>query len=418
MERYSMSKREIDQVWVMKLLIEGKMTQQKAAEICQLSVRQVRRKFKRYLKEEEVGLIHKSRGKPSNRRIKPLVVQEILMHIKAQYYDFGPTLAAEKLLERHNIAIDHETLRRIMIDHGLHTERKKKVVQRQWREPKHHRGELVQLDGSYHIWFGDQYSTLIVFIDDATREVFCRFAKESTEGVSQTLQAYLKKFGRPLKFYTDRGKVFKVNKGSKQSETQFKRMLNELNIELTHAYSPQAKGRVERVNRTLQDRLVKELRLLRVKTIDQANAMLDEFLEKFNQKFTVQSKNKEDFFRTIDGYDLNYILCYKYKRTLNNDYTITYHQRFFQLKSKQQLILYGQDKIDVHVAFDGTITLWKKGKKLDYVEINKPIRPKQEKDERKTSSRTHWKPKLKHPWRTGYLNYLEDTSKESKSGHF
>ncbi len=418
MERYSMSKREIDQIWVMKLLLKGEITQKEASEMCHLSPRQIRRKLLRYMQEGEVGLIHKSREKPSNRSIKPSIIQEILLHIKSKYYDFGPTLAAEKLEENHGINVNHETLRKIMIKHGLHTARKKKTVQRQWREPKHHKGELIQLDGSEHIWFGNEYSTLIVFIDDATREVFCRFAKESTEGVAQTLRLYLQKFGRPMKFYTDRGKVFKVNqKTIRPSETQFKRMLNELNIDLTYAYSPEAKGRVERVNRTLQNRLVKELRLLDIKTIEQANAMLDQFLEKFNHKFMVQPKNKESFFRSIDGYDLNSILCYKYKRTMNNDYTIVYKNRWFQLKKKQPLILYNQDKIDVHLDFDGTITLWKKGIKLDLIEINKPVRIMEEKKERKISSHIG-KPKRNHPWRIMASNCIEDKSKELRTGHF
>jgi Homeodomain-like domain len=420
MERYSMSKREIDQIWVMKLLLKGEITQKEASEMCHLSPRQIRRRLLRYIQEGEVGLIHKSREKPSNRSIKPSIIQEILLHITTKYYDFGPTLAAEKLNENHGITIDHETLRRIMIKNGLHTAKKKKAGQRQWREPKHHAGELVQLDGSYHIWFGNQYSTLIVFIDDATKQVFCRFAKESTEGVTQILKIYLKKYGRPLKFYTDNGKVFKVNKAKdlKGKETQFTRMLKELNIEISYAYSPQAKGRVERVNRTLQDRLGKELRLLNITAIDQANAMLDQFLEKFNHKFMVQPKNKESFFRSIDGYDLNSILCYKYKRTMNNDCTIAYKNRWFQLKKKQPLILYNQDKIDVHIDFDGTITLWKKGKKLDLIEISKPVRIMEEKKERKTNSRVRWKPRQNHPWRVEASNCIEDKSKELRTGHF
>lgn len=416
-----MTKRELDQAWVFSILLKNEMTQQEAAVICGLSARQIRRKLKRFQKDGVLGLQHQSRGKPSNRKFKLTLVQDIIMLVKSKYSGFGPTLAAEKLEENHSIKIDHETLRRLMIKNKIYIERKKKTVQRAKREPKHHKGELVQLDGSFHVWFGKEYCNLLVFVDDATKEVFCRFAKESTRGVTETFALYIKKYGRPLNFYTDKGKVFKVNNGkNKDAITQFRRMLNELGIGIIYAHSPQAKGRVERMNRTLQDRLVKELKLLNVKTIDQANAMLDEFLVKFNKKFSIPSKKDESLFRPIDGYNLNSILCNKYKRKLNNDYTLSYKNELLQLDKKQPLMLYPRDTIEIQVAFDETKSLWKKGIKLNFKEIEKLPKPKIEINEYKIDNRGKKAPS-NHPWRGIYRKPVienVDISKESKRGHF
>lgn len=295
MELYFMSKKELDQVWAMKMIQKGETLKKEAAKICNLSPKQIGRKYKCYIEKGYQGLIHKSRGKTSNRKIKPEIIEKILVLLKSVYHGFGPTLAAEKLLENHNIKIDHETLRRLMIKYQIHQPKKKKSLKYTRREPRHHKGELVQLDGSPHKWFGDIESTLIVFIDDATKRVFCRFAPESTQGVTNTFHEYIKKYGRPIAIYSDHGKVFKVNncKTGKKRATQFARILSELNIKNYFANTPQAKGRVERVNRTLQDRLEKELRLLNIKTIEEANAILDNFLEKFNQKLSILLKKQK-----------------------------------------------------------------------------------------------------------------------------
>lgn len=404
-----MNKKEINQIWVMKKLKDKEITQKKAGEILELSERQIRRKLKNYIKEGGIGLIHKNVGMPSNNKTKPEIAEKIIFLSKTVYEDFGPTLLAEKLEENHDIKIDHETVRRILISVNLHNPRKKKVVRRVRREPKHHPGELVQLDGSFHVWFCGEYSTLIVFIDDATKEVFCHFAPESFEGVSNAFKLYLKKYGRPLCLYTDKGRVFKVNKGRNKNDalTQFKRATNELDIKIKFANSPQAKGRVERVNRTLQDRLVKELKLMNINSIDQANAMLNNFLQKFNKKFTVYPKNPTPLFRSIERYDLNSILCYKFKRKLNNDYTISFKNKIYQLDKKQKLMLYPRDTIEVFVNFDKTISLWKDENRLNFKEIEKTIKNFEIKREMslideliKENNRRHiCKPDSTHPWK-------------------
>lgn len=425
---YFMSKKELNQVEVLGMLKRGVITQEKAAELCELSTRQVRRKLKRFLDLGSGGIIHRSRGKTSNRALEPGIVDRIIMLFKDTYQEFGPTLFAEKLEENHVIKVDHETVRQLLIKHNLHKPRESRAVQRVWREPKHHKGEMVQLDGSYHIWFGGVYSTLILFIDDATKEVFAQFRPESTQGVTETYELFLKKYGRPRKIYCDRGKVFKVNNNKEgESYTQFKRMNDELGVEIIYARSPQAKGRVERVFRTLQDRLEKELRLLNITSLDQANGMLGSFLEKFNKKFNIPPKNSESFYRSLEGYDLNSILCYKYQRKLNNDYTISYKNRLIQIvKGKQPTMLYPRDSIEIYEAFDGTISLWKKGLKLNCKEIEKRTKiadPKTPSDEYKFDKRIIGKkPKKGHPWKGNNYEIEKfikpDISNESKSGHF
>lgn len=372
MEFKSMSKRVSDQVKFYEMLCNGKLKQQEATAFLCISERQIRRKVKRFKKDGPFGLIHGLQDRISNRRIKQAIKETAVNLVKAHYLDYGPTLASEKLDEKHGIKIDHETLRRILIDEKLHMPRKKRAVKCAWREPKHHEGELVQLDGSSHIWFGEEHTTLIAFIDDATKKVFARFAKESTEGVASTFRLYLNKYGRPFSLYTDNGKVFKVNNCKDKTRiTQFKRMLNELNIGITYARTPQAKGRIERLFKTLQKRLVKELIENNVTTIEQANAILAVYLENFNKRFSVEAKSSDHLFQSIDGFDLNYILCYKYCRILYNDYTISYKNRWLQLASKQNIPLYAKEKVDVYENFDKTITLWKNGVKLDFKEINK-----------------------------------------------
>lgn len=402
MEIYSMNKKELNQVEVLSKVESGAITLKKAAELCNVSYRQIKRKYKAYITYGPKGLIHKARGKPSNRKLSQRIIDSILNLIQTIYFGFGPTLLAEKLEENHQIKVNHETVRRIMIKEGLFKPRKKKSVQRTWRDPKHHEGEMVQLDGSEHIWLGDSYSTLILFIDDATKKVYARFQPESVIGVTTVFREFITKHGLPRKIYCDRGKVFKVNNSkNKDAETQFSRMCKELDIEINYAGSAQAKGRVERVFRTLQDRLVKELKLQNINNTEDANKMLESFLEKFNSRFSIPAKNKEKLYRSIENYDLNSILCYKFKRKLNNDYTISFKTRWFQIGKKQKLILYAKEAIDVYESFDGTISLWKKGIKLNCFEIEKKIMNPKNKpiDEYKIDKRTLGnKPKKGHPW--------------------
>jgi hypothetical protein len=411
MEYIKMSTRESDQIDIFEQVKHKKLTQKQASIILKLSLRQIKRRYKRYLYGGVAGLIHKNRGRPSNRTLDSEVKERILLILKSDFLGFGPTFAAEKLFELYSIAVSRETIRQIMIENGLLTPRKKKSKLHVWRERKHCFGQLIQGDGSKHIWFGDKYSTLVSFIDDATGKIVAAmFAEEETiESLSILTKKYLEKHGRPISIYVDRGKVFKVNLGDKKSITQYHRMLQELDIELIFAYSPQAKGRIERSYKTLQDRLVKELFLAKISTMNTANQYLEKFINDFNDRFSIVPKASANLHRSIDGFNLKSIFCIKKTRILNDDYTITYKNRWFQLSSKQPVRLKFRQQITVAIAFDGTITLCVDSNHLAFKEIGKKL-PREQRKEDKKVKENRWKPSPSHPWKT----WQGDTSKLRK----
>ncbi len=398
-----MSKKELRQAELFVQVKNGGITLKKAIEHSPVGERQTRRNYKKYLEENTLGLIHKGCGKPGNRAINPETKKFAVELLTTQYLNYSIVLAAEMLKKYHNLEMSVSTLRRIAIAEGIHVPRKKRSIQRQWREPKEHKGELVQLDGSYHQWFegDDRYYTLIAFIDDATREIFIRFADESTYGVATAFKEYIEQNGIPLKLYTDRGKVFKVNMGSnKYAETQFGRICTELDCRIIFAYSPQAKGRVERLFRTLQDRLVKELKRQSITTIEEANIMLKNYyIEGHNKQFSVEPKKNHDMHRSAKNYNLNAIFCYKEQRKLNNDATISYNNKWYQLLKNQSVKLHSGDSVDVYISFDNTISLWRNGIRLNYKSIEKPVKKQSIEDEYKFKRTQPRKVPAHHPWR-------------------
>ncbi len=406
MELISMSRKEIDQVKIFAQLEGQTITQARAAEILSLSDRQIRRKLVRYRRYGAQSLIHGARGKPGNRQLNPLVKERAVALVGELYPDFKPTFAAEKLFEIHGLKIGHETLRLALITAGLWTPNQRKVNPHVWRERKACFGEMVQLDGSLHAWFEarGQKCTLIAFIDDATSHIlwleFCD--GETTFNLMQATYSYLKGFGRPQSFYADRGGVFKVNIHNENEDklTQYERALQELDITFIHARSPQAKGRVERLFGTLQDRLVKELRLADINTIEEANRFTQNvYLPKHNAKFAVQAKALEDRHNALDGYNLDAILVTKEDRTVNQDYTIQYLTRWFQLEPKQTTLVFPKNKILVSEHFDGRITLSLRAAQLTFHEISKrPDKPQPERSISPALKQT-WVPPANHPWR-------------------
>lgn len=398
-----MSKRELDQADLLAKCQSGSLTLKKAAEYSGLSYRQMKRKYKIYKYAGTAGIKHKARGKPSNRKTDQETASTILALAKTTYRGYGPTLLAEKLFENHQIRIDHETVRRIVIGDGLFIPRKRRSDHRSWRDPKHHAGEMVQVDGSEHIWFGSDYSTLILFIDDATKEMYAQFQPESTKGVATAFRGFINKYGIPRKLYSDKGSVYKINSGNnKQAKTQFERMCNELGCEIAKANSPQAKGRVERAFKTLQDRLEKELKERNITNIEAANQMIEAFIDKLNAKFRIKARNNETLYKSTSSYDLDSILCYKYQRKLNNDYTITFKNRWFQIVKKQSVLLHPGDVIEIRQTFDGTVSLWRKEVKLSCFETSKRVKPDKNilVEEYKLDRRVNGqKPKKNHPWR-------------------
>lgn len=411
MKTFNMSQKELKCMIIFDRIRNKELTQVEAAQILKLSVRQVKRKQKRYFFEGPGGLVHRSRGKLSNRRVKDSVVAEILTLLQETCSMLndkaGPTFLSDQLAKRHNIRIDHETLRRLMINKGLWKVSNRKQRRHHWRERKHHIGELVQIDGSLHLWFAHEYSTLIAFIDDATgRIMWAEFVdRESTEDLGRMTHDYVKQYGRPLALYSDRGSTYKIsnNKDGKVHKTQYQRMLQELDVELIHARSPQAKGRVERLFKTLQDRLVKELELEGITTRDAANIYLKNiYIPEHNAKFTVEPQEKADFHRSIDGFDLHTIFCLKFERTINNDYTICFKDKWFQLERSQPISIKRKQGVVIHQYFDGTIDVIKQNKRLSFKRITKQQKPPKKKMENYEDGPyrriVYQKPPKSHPW--------------------
>lgn len=338
MERIAMSQRERDVLKVMAEVEAGKRTQREAGRLLRRVPRQIRRILRRLKDEGDAGVIHRLRGRPSNARIKGDRRPRVLAAYKADYCDFGPTLAAEKLTER-GLAVTGQSLRLWLLAEGLWTRKRRRDVHRQRRARRECFGELVQADGSLHDWLEGRgpWITLLVMIDDATSKVVARFAPaETTAGYFDLLGRYLRKHGRPVAFYTDRHSIFwgeSRTDDPQPGQTQFRRACDELTIQWIAAHSPQAKGRVERFNQTAQDRLVKELRLAKATTLEQANEVLEaKFLPLFNRRYTVKPASANDAHRPIhQAMDLAAILSVQDTRTVGNDYTFRLDNRVYQL---------------------------------------------------------------------------------------
>lgn len=419
-----MSRREIGQINIFEKLKEKKMKQKEAAKILNLSTRQIKRKLKVYRIHGEISLVNKSRGKPGNHRHSDEFWTEVITLIKDKYADFGPTFASEKLLENHNKKINRESLRLRMIHEELWKTKRRKAQPRQMRERKECFGEMVQLDGSDHAWFENRAPKccLIAFIDDATsRIVYLEFTTgETTENLMRTTRTYLEIHGKPAALYTDRGGVYKVNLNNPNDDklTQYGRALEELDINHIHARSPQAKGRVERLFGTLQDRLVKELRLKGISSIEEANKYLREkYIEMHNSKFAEEPKSKTNLHQPIDIYDLNSIFCIKEDRKINNDFTVAYKNKWLQLLPKQPTIIYPKETIQVWHHLDGTITIHQNKSTLNFREVpQRPQKPIIEKRKEQEKPQNPWTPPSDHPWKKFVLVYQKsDISKLQKS---
>lgn len=408
METYSMSQKEINQISVFERLNNREIKHKEAAMILGLTTRQTKRKLKAFRHLGPKALIHRSRGKPSNNQLDPEVIGKAIVLIENKYPDFGPTFAAEKLEEDDHLIINHETLRLAMIEAGLWQPKKKKPTHRQWRERKECFGQLIQLDGSDHDWFEGRgrtpRCTLLAFIDDATsRIVHLEFAGETTIGVMGATKRYIKKHGIPHELYVDRGKVFKVNLSNEEGDkiTQYRRAIEELGSGLAYARSPEAKGRVERLFGTLQDRLVKELRLRNISTINKANEFIEkEYLPKHNDKYSVAPKSNTNLHRKVGGYDLDEILCIKEKRILASDFTLRHKNKWYQLEKKQKTLLFPKNEITIKTYLDGRVDLSIRETTLFFHEIDKPIRKELIKSIKQAVKRKPWKPPVDHPWRT------------------
>src|SRR5467141_3513489 len=317
-----MSKRELNRLDVLARLDSGRLTARAAAELMAITPRQTYRLLRRYRDGGASAIANQRRGRPSNNRLPDVVRDHAIALVREYYADFGPTLAAEKLGERHDVRVSRETLRGWMQRAGIWLPRAERRRIQQPRHRREHFGELIQIDGSDHRWFEDRAApcTLLVFIDDATSRLMeLRFVpSESTFAYFEALKGYLQCHGKPVAFYSDKHSIFRVSRedaASGDGMTQFGRALSELNIEILCANTSQAKGRVERAHHTLQERLVKELRLAGISTIEAANAFLPNFVANYNGRFAKPAARDQDFHRSVDPrQDLDQILCWREQR--------------------------------------------------------------------------------------------------------
>jgi transposase len=407
-----MSNREITRLEIMQRLKEKRLTQKEAAGMMGISTRQVKRLWRAYRKKGAQGLVSKRRGKPSNHRLDAGVAQQALDLIKEKYEDFGPTLAHEKLSEVHKLKLSRESVRRIMIEEGVwKPKRAKQPSAHQMRERRACFGELVQIDGSDHDWFEGRgpKCTLLVYIDDATGQLLelWMVPDETFFAYFAASRHYFERYGKPVAFYSDKHGIFRVNQeqtvGLGSGLTQFGRAMLDLNIQIICANSPQAKGRVERANQTLQDRLVKELRLRGISDLDNANAFLPEFRVDFNQRFAVQPRSTHDAHRPLlKTENLDIIFTDQKTGTISKNLTIQHNKVIYQIQSTRPDYTLRKATVTVCENAHGVVTILYKNEPLPYTIFHKPVRQAEVVD---TKTLDHQlkipkPPAPDHPWRT------------------
>lgn len=427
----SMSKKEIKKYDIIKKVINQELNGTQASRLLNISVRQVRR-LKRKVREMGVeGLAHAHRGKPGNRSMPEQEKERIKKLLHEKYSDFGPLFASEKLEEVHGITRDKGTIRSIMIEGELwkpKLKKKQRDKHRSWRQRRGSYGEMAQYDGSYHHWFEDRAEKccLLATVDDAQNRVWAKF--DEHEGVAPTFafwREYLNRFGKPYSIYVDKFSTYSMNHKlaleNPDTLTQFQRAMETLNIEIIHAHSAEAKGRVENLFKTLQDRLVKEMRLNNISTIEEANRFLEEdFLPRFNAKFMVEPRTNADLHKKLTKQEenkLDSVFSRQYERTVRNDFTFSYDSKWYQLTQDQAVTICKGDKIIAEERMDGTRHFRLRGKYLNYEVL--PERPKKVNNKKKS---TQWvipagkvnRPSSDHPWKKSIqLEYLKKINKSS-----
>lgn len=371
-----MSQRELRRLHFVKNAIGKVITQAEAAEAIEISERQVRRIVRKVREEGETGIIHGSRGRPSNHATPDKLKAKILDLFKKQYPDFGPTLASEKLFERDKITISDETLRLWLLEAGIPYKQRKKRPHREWRERKARLGEMVQTDGSHHDWFEGRgpKCVLMGYIDDATGKPWGRFEPyEGTLPAMRSLKGYIKRYGIPAALYLDKHMTYRSPKeqtiedelAGRRAMSQFQRAAEELGINVIHANSPQAKGRVERLFRTFQDRLIKEMRLANICGIEEGNRFLARYLPVYYQRFGVVPLEAGDIHRPLPkGLDLARVLCIRTERVLRKDFTVAHEGKLYQVLDHIQA-----KTVLVEERMDETMVIRHRGQKLRFKSI-------------------------------------------------
>lgn len=407
-----MNCKERERLKIIIRLEEKTLTRHLAAKQLNISGRQLRRLLQMYRKYGEKGLISRRRGQKSNNKLPQALQDQALHLIRTHYPDFGPTLAHEKLTEVHSLQLSLSALRNLMIKHKLWEPKRWKPARvHQCRLPRECRGELIQMDGSYHDWFEGRRPKccLLVVVDDATSSLLhLEFVEwESSFGYFGVLKKYIKTYGLPLSIYTDRLAVFETTRKTEKhyKDTQFHRATKELGIELILALSAPAKGRVERTNGVLQDRLVKEMRLQRISTLEEANAFLPSFLASYNKKFAKKPRNPIDAHRSLsDDLNLDWILCLHHERKVSDDLMISWRGCRYQIVAKKCRHRLAGKKIKVLEKEDKSIELFYEGDSLSFINFSEEPAVLSEPTE--AALLKNWKqphyiytPPPEHPWR-------------------
>lgn len=402
---FTMSQGELKRLYIIRKAIEKRIKQKEAAEILGIGQRQIRRLVKRVREESDKGIIHRSRGNVSHNAIPQQTKQKVLSLCKGVYAGFNPTLASEKLFERNKIKISSETLRQWFISESVAYDQRRARPHRKWRPRKEHCGQMLQMDGSHHDWFESRgpRCVLMGYIDDASSRVFARFYDyEGTLPAMDSFRRYILRYGVPISVYFDRHATYKSQKKesiedellNRQTVTQFGGALERLGINFMHAQSAPAKGRIERLFKTFQDRLVKEMRLEGIKSIVEGNKFLERYLPVFNKRFSIEPFSRDDLHRPlVAGVDLDAIFAVRTERALRNDFTVIHEGQLYQVDSNIR-----SDKVVVEDRLNGKRLITYKGRVLQYHKINQRVQNIQQ--ARKLSKPRVYPPAaLNNPWR-------------------
>lgn len=403
-----MTKEDLKRLKVIEQVLDKGLRQKNAAEVLELSVRQIKRIVKRIRKEGVEGIIHRLRGRASNRKHPKTLKQKVLQFCTDKYQGFGPTLAQEKLEEINKIKINRETLRQWMLEEGLWLSQRKVSQHRQWRERKECFGEMIQIDGSHHDWLEGRGPKLVLmgYIDDATGHVFGKFYDyEGTVPALDSFNHYVKRYGLPHSVYMDRHSTYKGSNrltmedelaGKPGPSSEFGRAMEDLGIKLIHAQSPQAKGRIERLFKTFQDRLVKEMRLEAVKTLREANSFLATYLPIYNRRFDKKPRNQGNLHRKPPQC-LTHVLSIQTKRFVREDNTIRHANQFYQILNQWP----GRrpKHIMVQERLNGRLYLVHQSRELKYRQIQEPPQQFPIPKRKPCKARRSLAPPMTHPFK-------------------
>jgi transposase len=427
-----MSKKELQRKSIFDLVKVGQLSQLAASKRIHISYRQTKRAYQRYLREGDAGLIHRSRGKPSSRALPPEMKQTVLALYSEKYWDFGPRLASEKLLEDDKLNLHAETLRLWLKEAGIWMPRRIRKAHRTRRKRRSCFGELLQLDGSIHAWLGGVVGKqcLMNMVDDATGKTLSLLDRgETTEAAFRLLKWWIKLHGIPMAIYVDLKSLYISPKSLRYSDeddlvepewlTHFSKACKVLGIEVIKAYSPQAKGRVERSHGVYQDRFVKELRLRGVQTIEGANKLLQGgFIDNLNKKFMKTPASLEDaHIGLMADQNLDDILCWEYTRTVYNDWVIRFENQYLQIQKTRSNPVRPKQKIKLKRHLNGNITLWNKGQKIAYCFIEQREKPDKRPPGHDLVERSQHarQSKSKSPWSQFNPGWLKKTKEHLES---